>query len=289
MHSEALFTVFGKNIYLYGIFIGLGIVACFIVFLLYTNHEKINRDLQDFVFFTAVISIAVGFFFAKLYQAIYNFIEDGHFDLWNSGITVMGGLIGGAISFLSIYFGIGHLYFNRDIYKKKKIDGKAIHVAQFNIILRVAPLCILIAHGFGRIGCLMAGCCHGEYLGIEPTAGGMFMHPFYEPSGYYVPTQLYEALFLFALFGILSLLFFKKSNIIMQLYLIFYGIWRIIIEFFRADSRGAIVLGLAPSQWQSFVFILLGICLILFYYFKKMPFVLREEKTEKIEKTIENN
>ena len=57
------------------------------------------------------------------------------------------------------------------------------------------------------------------------------------------------------------------------------------IEFFRTDARGAMVLGLAPSQWQSVVFLIIGIALLVFYYFKKIPFFLPEMIEEEREKT----
>ena len=66
----------------------------------------------------------------------------------------------------------------------------------------------------------------------------------------------------------------------MHIYLIAYGIWRIIIEIFRADERGAFVLGLAPSQWQSIIFILAGIVLFIFYIYKKWKFFAPEELPE---------
>ena len=96
--------------------------------------------------------------------------------------------------------------------------------------------------------------------------------------GYYVPTQLYESIFLFALFGVLSYLYFHRSNITMQVYLIAYGVWRIIIEFFRTDSRGAFVLGLAPSQWQSIIFIVGGVAMLIVYKCLKIPFMLPKEE-----------
>ena len=72
-----------------------------------------------------------------------------------------------------------------------------------------------------------------------------------------------ESAFLFATFIVLSILLFKKNNkYTMPLYLICYGVWRLIIEFFRSDERGAVVLGLQPSQWQSILFIVLGVGLI---------------------------
>ena len=113
----------------------------------------------------------------------------------------------------------------------------------------------------------MAGCCHGKDLGKNFVVGGIYMN-----GRYYVPTQLYESLFLFALFIALSFLFFKRSKLVMSVYLIAYGVWRIFLEFFRTDARGAIILGLSPSQWQSFVFIVLGVLLILFYKFYKKSY-----------------
>ena len=66
----------------------------------------------------------------------------------------------------------------------------------------------------------------------------------------------------------------------MHLYLVAYAIWRFIIEIFRDDPRGATVLGLEPSQWQSIVFIAIGIILTVFYYIRKLPFRLPETTNE---------
>ena len=264
MYSQPLFTIFGQSVYLYGIFIAVGILACMFVFYLYTKKKGMDSDVQDFVFLVAVFAIGLGFLFAKLFQAFYDFLETGVFDFYKSGITAMGGFIGGALVFLALYFGLGKF-----IFKRKK---KNLHLKEFNKIFCVAPCCIVIAHAFGRLGCLMAGCCRGEYLGKNYVFGGVYMKPHGAVAGYYVPTQLYEALFLFVLFAVLSVMFFKKSNLIMHVYLIAYGVWRIFIEFFRRDERGAMVLGLAPSQWQSIVFIIIGIVLFVFYAVKKIPY-----------------
>ena len=174
-----------------------------------------------------------------------------------------------------LYFIVGKFYF------KGKEEG--LHVKNFTEILRIAPISITVAHGFGRLGCLMSGCCHGRLLSTEEFVfGGIKMHaPDMGIWGYYVPTQLYEALFLFALFGVMSYLYFKKDcNVTMPIYLIAYGVWRIFIEFFRTDARGAFVLGLAPSQWQSILFIAGGIAIFVVYALKKIPFFLSKKKEE---------
>ena len=64
----------------------------------------------------------------------------------------------------------------------------------------------------------------------------------------------------------------------MHVYLIAYGVWRIFIEFFRDDARGATFLGLYPSQWTSIVFIIIGIILFVLYCVKKIPFKIKTEE-----------
>ena len=262
MYSKPLlsFELFGKtmSVNLYGLCIAVGIIACLIVFYLYTKKSKMPEALQDFIFFITVAAIALGFLAAKLFQAVYNWIDTGVFNFMGAGITAMGGFVGGAGVFLACYFGLGNLVF------KGKEQG--LHVRQFAKILHCAPCCIAIAHAFGRIGCLMAGCCHGKKLGLTPVFGGIKMK-----GAYYIPTQLYESLFLFALFAVLSVLYFKRSNLTMSVYLIAYGVWRFFIEFFRADDRGFTLLGMSPSQFQSFIFIFAGIGLILYYAIAKKP------------------
>ncbi len=275
MLPNPLFKIFGKGVYAYGIFIAVGLLACLLLYFYLTKKKGMTQKVQDFTFIIVIVAIAVGFLFAKLYQTVYNWIEDGDWDFYNAGITVMGGLIGGAGTFLLLYFLIGKFYF------KGKEQG--IHVKEFNITFSVAPICICVAHGFGRIGCLMSGCCHGKFLGKSYVFGGINMKGTTNGWGYYVPTQLYEALFLFALAGVLIYLYFNRCNILMHIYLIAYGVWRMIIEIFRTDARGAIVLGLAPSQWQSIVFIAGGIALLVIYHWKKIPFFFSKEEVDKKE------
>ncbi len=264
MHPDALFEIFGKGVYLYGMFIAVGLIACVVVFYLYTKKLGMPEIVQDFSFFVTIIAIAFGFLAAKVFQAFYDFLETGTFDFYNAGITAMGGFIGGAAGFIFAYFLGGKFYF--------KGNKEGLHLKHFGKILLVAPCCITIAHAFGRIGCLMAGCCHGKYLGQENVFGGIYMEGTGGVWGYYVPTQLYEALFLFALFAALTILIFKyRSNIIFPVYLVAYAVWRMFIEFFRADDRGAVVLGLYPSQWQSILFVVIGIVYIVVMLKKKIP------------------
>lgn len=268
MLPDPLFEVFGRGIYAYGIFIALGIVLCLFAYYYLTKKRKISTEVQDYVFFVAIGAIALGFLAAKLFQTFYNWISTGKFDFVGSGITFMGGLIGGILGFVIIYFGIGKF-----IFKGKK---KGLHVKQFNLTLTVAPICVTVAHCLGRVGCLMAGCCHGAYLGTEYVFGGIWM----KASGiwgYYVPIQLYEALFLLVLTVVLVILYLKRCDYTHVIYLVAYAIWRFVIEFLRTDERGGASF-LSPSQWQSIAFLVGALIITIIYIVKKRPFFIPLEK-----------
>ena len=239
--------------HLYGLMIGVGILACFSILYLYGKKEKIEESFMDFVFYNTIVAIALGFGAAALFQATYNYIEnpEAGFD-FGSGITFIGGLIGGVISFL-----VGYAIF-RKRFKTRLVD-----------IISFIPCCILIAHAFGRVGCLFAGCCHGE----KTTAWyGIFMHTVEFGYAKVVPTQLFEALFLFALFAICFILDWKKKfKHNMSLYLIAYGIFRFLLEFLRADDRGQLLGIISPSQFWSLLMIVAGVAVyfLLEWLYKK--------------------
>ncbi len=266
------FTLFGKQlgIHLYGVFIAIGIVGCLIVLYLYTGKKGMPTKLQDFIFFVALVAIALGFLFAKFFQAVYNWLANPKlgFNFANAGITAMGGIIGGAGTFLLVYFLVGKFYFNG--------KDKNLHIKQFNSLLGVAPCCITFAHACGRIGCLMAGCCHGYKMSDSYVFGSVVRYIYNKDTGvtklagYYMPVQLYEAIFLFALFALLSVLYFKHVNINFPVYLVGYAIFRFVIEFFRTDDRGSFS-SLSPSQWQSFVFIVIAVIYVAIYLWRKIP------------------
>lgn len=244
-------VLFGYD--LYGILTATGILCAFVVFRVYLD-KVMPTKVFNFYLLVSVFAILLGYLCASLFQSLFNFIATGEFLLFNAGITFYGGLFGGIVSFIALTFLVGKLFFK---------DNE--HLKYFVNVVYVAPCSVLIAHGFGRIGCLFAGCCHG---GV--TYGfGLTMYVA-ELGGFYkcVPIQLYEALFLFVLFGITTAMFFKKFHFEMETYLISYGIWRFVIEYFRADDRGALILNvITPSQGFAIFFIISGLCILLYKYY----------------------
>jgi len=135
----------------------------------------------------------------------------------------------------------------------------------FGKILDSVAVGILIAHGFGRLGCFAAGCCYG----IESSLFGIDF-PHGHSVGQVLPTQLYEAGFLFLLaYALHAYKRFKGREF--ASYLVGYGVFRFLLEFLRGDDRGAIV-GLftlhgniypSPSQYLSLAMIAIGFWLLV--------------------------
>lgn len=229
MHPEELFW----GIDLYSILIALGILGALVVTRVCADRVHMPAKMLNLCLIDAVASVLVGYGSAVLWQAFYNFMKTGTFELASdTGSTFYGGLIGGAIAFFLIYFLVG-----------RKLFPDRYHISHFIIPLDIAPCCVTIAHGFGRLGCLMAGCCHGK----ETDAWyGIYM---VDLGHKVVPLQLYEAIFLLALCAFLMVRFFKGRRFGLPIYMVSYGVWRFIIEFFRGDERGAtLVPFLSPSQ-----------------------------------------
>ena len=240
MYPDKIFGLF----YLYGLMISVGLIVAFIVLFFLGKKRNVDESFMDFIFYNGIASIVVGFGSAALFQATYNYIEnpEAGFNL-GGGITFIGGLIGGVICFLAVYF----------IFRPR-LKGRLVDV------LSMLPCAVLVGHAFGRIGCLFAGCCHGP----ETDAWyGIMMHTHEFGYAKVVPTQLFEALFLFALFAVCLILFLKKDfKHNMSVYLIGYGIWRFFIEYVRADDRGSFVGGISPSQFWAILMVVIGIGLI---------------------------
>ena len=236
--------------HMYGLMIAIGILACFGVLFRFGKKRKIEDRFIDFVFYNAIVAIAVGFGSAALFQATYNYIENPSAGFnFNGGITFIGGLIGGVVAFL-----VGYAIF------RKKYEARLVD------IIPIVPCCITIAHAFGRVGCFFAGCCYGKqtdsFLGVH----------FPNVPGKVHPTQLYEAIFLFAVFTICYLLYWKKHfKHTMSVYLICYGIFRFSIEYLRGDHRGELLGFISPSQFWSILMVVIGVGLYFFleWLFKK--------------------
>lgn len=132
----------------------------------------------------------------------------------HGGMVFYGGLIGAILA--------GWIYV-----RWKKLD--------FWKLADILAPSIALGHAFGRLGCLMNGCCYGRPTDLpwaihfpndHPT-GGVGVHP----------TELYEAGLNLLLFAALSWFHRRKKydGQVFALYLVSYAVLRGIVEIFRGD------------------------------------------------------
>ena len=209
----------------------------------------IKDKFDDFVTYL-ILGIIVG---GRLgYVLFYNFdyylsYRAYIFKIWQGGMSFHGGLIGVIIT--SIWFS-----------KKNKQNA----FGYLDIVSLVAPIGIF----FGRL----ANFINSELYGIETNmpwavkfvqVDNLFRHP----------SQLYEAIFEGIILFFILIYFRKKGfmkipGFISGLFLIFYSIFRFLIEFYRApdEQLGYLFFSLTMGQIISFIFLMIGIYLIINKY-----------------------
>jgi len=161
------------------------------------------------------------------------------------------------------------------------IAGLASYLA-FCAVRKIDPLKMadvlapswFIGLGFGRLGCLLNGCCYGDRctlpwasefpLGSVPDVA-MVLRGFLSadsPASIALhPTQIYSALDGFVL-ALLLHFYFKvreRDGILLSISLIVYALTRFLIEFLRGDEMGQFNTSLTISQWISLGMLLVGI------------------------------
>ena len=172
----------------------------------------------------------------------------GLLSLLMEGMVFYGGLLGGIVGVLLVA-------------RKKKQNF-------FEFSDLIAP-CFCVAHAFGRIGCLLVGCCYG--LGVGETAQfGLFTYDGacgvkYLDGAMRLPVPLMETIFLLLLCGVLVLIYRKEKRlgITTGWYLILYAIWRFVIEMMRGDAERGKFGPLYTSQWISIAILLAGVLILL--------------------------
>ena len=229
---------------LYDLSIVVGFFAALVFFRFWADRRRFSVALQNLCIVGALVAIVGGFGLAVVTQAFYNYMESGVFEIASTtGATFYGGLIGGAASFLLIYF-VGGFFILKD----------REHLTRFFSLSEIAAGSIALAHGFGRIGCLFAGCCHGRLTDAWYGVYNVYL------AHNTVPVQLFEAAFLFALAFYMCYRLGKGQKGNLGLYLILYAVWRFFIEYLRDDQRGETVVSFfTPSQLVAVLLILLGV------------------------------
>ncbi len=124
---------------------------------------------------------------------------------------------------------------------------------------------LFLVVGFNRVGCFLNGCCYGvqsDLLGIRfPSSSavarehwrrGLTQSYFFPTESLpVIPTQFIEAVFLFVL-SILSWRAFRRGRKEVFIhYVLYYAVYRFLIEFIRDDLERSYWWIFSASQWLS--------------------------------------
>ena len=134
-----------------------------------------------------------------------------------------------------------------------------------DLLAAVLPL----GHAFGRVGCFFYGCCYGRdsdaWFAVTFPAGSPSWCEHGRRLVSVLPTQLFEAAALLALFAVLMSLWRRgaqsRPGLVTGVYLIGYAVIRFGIEYLRGDPRAAVG-PLSISQAISVGMIVVGVVFV---------------------------
>jgi phosphatidylglycerol:prolipoprotein diacylglycerol transferase len=96
---------------------------------------------------------------------------------------------------------------------------------------------IALGYVFGRIGCLLNGCCYGRACNLPWAIRFPADNPLNPPTYPVHPTQIYDALLSLGLYALLAWLYRRKKfdGQVFGVYLVSYALLRSFVEMFRGD------------------------------------------------------
>lgn len=227
----------------YGLMIGIGIIVALLV----GDKRAKKRGLDgDLIYGLTLAAVIFGFLSARILFIITefkNFLQNPLGYITGAGFVVFGGLIGGIIA----------VYLYCKIKKVNAVDYIDLLVPS-----------VALAQGFGRLGCLLAGCCYGRETASR--FGIIFLHSDFAPNGVrLIPTQIIMSVGDFAIAAILLFVAIKplKRGQLTCIWLGLYSIGRFFVEFLRNDYRGSVGV-LSTSQFIG-IFVFIGAVLAYFF------------------------
>ncbi len=235
----------------YGFFIALGFLAG--TWLVKREANRLNQNSEailDMAFWCLLGGIVMSRVF-YLFTDINTYLSDPIriFKIWEGGLVFYGGFIGAFI--------VCVIYIKKYKFETWKIAD-------------IAAPAIALGHSIARIGCLMAGCCHGKVCelpwAITFKAAGSIA-PLNVPLH---PTQIYSSISNFSIFVFLMLIRKKKKfdGQVFWIYVLIYAILRSIIELFRGDHQRGFFWVFSTSQTIGILMSVLSV-FMLYYLMKK--------------------
>jgi len=241
-----VFSVFGYGVLSYTFFMFLGFASGMTLAIRRARREALDVD----ALFNLMCIILAG---AVIGSRGLFVIEDWHvfaekpleaLRFWTGGLSFYGGLV-------------------------VATAGGAAYVSYAGLPLaRTCDLCapyLALGHAFGKVGCLLAGCCYGA---LTTSRCGVKIWSMARDAQARHPAQIYEFAGLIVLFLVLAGLRDKARGrapgAVFGTYLVGYGSLRLVVEGFRdAKMIGPPYAGMGLHQWASVAAIIAGTCLLI--------------------------
>ena len=251
-----------KDIYWYGIIIAVGMLLA--LFLATKNAKKLGMNPETIIDF-AIFVIIFAVLGARAHYVVWSWEKYQDvpiwkiFAIWEGGLAIFGGIIGGIFAAF--------------------IFTKAKRISMLKLLDITAPSLIL-GQAIGR---------WGNFTNQEAYGYPVFNDKFkffpltvfiQETQQYHLATFFYESMWNLVGFIILmvSLRKSKREGKTFFLYMIIYGLGRVIIEGLRTDSQMFMNTDIRVNQVFSAIFIIVGAAMYLFYRNAKDYVLLSEDE-----------
>ncbi len=253
-----VFEIGGITVYSYGFMIALGAVAG-VWYLVVQGKKDVGLTFDQanslflFIFLAAVVGGKVFLFFES--PSVY--MKEPARLFTGRGFVFYGSFLF-AVPTMLWYF------------KKQKLNTFKM--------LDVMAITTCLVHMFGRLGCFMAGCCYGKpttsFLGIiftDPACQAPLNEALF-------PSQLMEAGYIFLLMLFLLVIRNKRKfyGQLFLLYLMFYAVGRIVLEYFRGDEVRGFIIEDYLSHSQFIGLLILGVVVVVYKRWSKKNLVNRK-------------
>ncbi len=244
-----LFSYGPLRIFTYGFFLALA----FIISMYMAGQEAKRRggrpeQIYDLSFYGIIAAIIGSRLLHVIFEWEYFFTHPLEiFMMWKGGLAFQGGLILGLLT--ALFYIYRH---KMALWSTLDIMAVAMPLGQF----------------IGRLGCFMAGCCFGRECHLPWAVSFTNPETLAQPVGVPLhPTQLYESFLALGVF--IFLLWFRHRQRfpgqIFGTYLMLAGAVRFLVDFWRGDDRGPVLLLGMPSTQVIALILALAAALFLLW------------------------
>lgn len=240
--------IFVKDIYWYGIVIAAGMIIALLVAIL--NAKKLGKNPETLVDF-AIVAIVFAIIGGRLHSVFWSWDTFKNeplwkmFAVWEGGLEIFGAVIGGILAAI--------------IYAKIK------KISILSLLDIVAPSLIL-GQAIAKWGDFFNQALYGYPVFSEKFWYFPITVFIQETGMYHLATFFYESMWSLLCFIVLmiSVRIAKKEGKTFFLYMVLYGVGRIIIEGMMMNSQMFMDTGIRINQVFSAVFIIIGGAMYLF-------------------------